>query len=38
LLRRKPAWKVALKTILFSQGDLVELAKKAEKEVEKVAA
>lgn len=30
LLRRKPKWRVALQTILFSEGDIVELGERAE--------
>lgn len=30
LLRRKPKWRTALQTILFSEGDIVELGEKAE--------
>ncbi len=35
LLRRKPKWRTILQHILFQQGDLVELAEKAEAAVEK---
>jgi hypothetical protein len=31
LLRRMPVWREVLQTILFQEGDLVNLAKKAEK-------
>jgi uncharacterized protein len=30
LLRRSPKWRVALKTILFTEGDIVERGEKAE--------
>jgi uncharacterized protein len=30
LLRRKPKWRIALQTILFSEGDIVELGERAE--------
>jgi hypothetical protein len=30
LLRRSPKWRVALKTILFTEGDIVESGEKAE--------
>ena len=30
LLRRKPVWRKILKNILFQEGDIVELAEKAE--------
>jgi hypothetical protein len=30
LLRRTPKWRVALKTILFSEGDIVERGERAE--------
>jgi uncharacterized protein len=30
LLRRKPKWRTALQTILFSEGDIVELGERAE--------
>ena len=30
LLRRTPKWRVALKTILFTEGDIVEAGEKAE--------
>jgi hypothetical protein len=30
LLRRKPKWRTALQTILFSEGDIVELGEQAE--------
>ena len=33
LLRRNPKWRTILKNILFKQGDLTELAEKAEEEV-----
>jgi hypothetical protein len=32
LLRRKPVWRTILKNILFKDGDLIELAEKAEEE------
>ncbi len=32
LLRRKPVWRTILKNILFKEGDLIELAEKAEEE------
>ncbi len=31
LLRQKPEWRVALKNILFTEGDIVEAGEKAEK-------
>jgi uncharacterized protein len=34
LLRRTPDWRKILKNILFKQGDLVELAEKAEETIE----
>ena len=34
LARRKPKWRVALKNILFKDGDIVENAERAEDEVE----
>ena len=34
LLRRKPQWRAVLKTILFSEGDIVELGEKAESKVD----
>jgi hypothetical protein len=34
LARRKEKWDVALRTILFKEGDIVELAEQAEDEVE----
>src|SRR6476659_9955145 len=34
LLRRKPEWQTILKTVLFTKGDIVELAKKGEEKVE----
>jgi uncharacterized protein len=34
LLRRTPDWRKVLKNILFKQGDLVELAEKAESTIE----
>lgn len=34
LLRQKPVWKKTLQNILFKDGDIVELADKAEKESE----
>ena len=35
LLRKKPEWSVILKAVLFSKGNIVELAKKGEEKVEK---
>jgi len=32
LLRRKPRWREICQTVLFSEGDIVELGKQAEKE------
>ena len=32
LLRRKPVWRTILQNILFKDGDLIELAEKAEEE------
>ncbi len=34
LLRQKSEWKTILKTILFTKGNIVELAKKGEEKVE----
>ena len=34
LARRKEKWRVALRKILFKDGDIVELAEQAEDEVE----
>ena len=34
LLRRKPQWKKLMQMILFKEGDIVEAAEKAEKEVD----
>jgi hypothetical protein len=34
LLRKKPEWRTILKTILFTKGDIVKLAKKGEEKVE----
>ena len=34
LARRKEKWRVALQTILFSEGDIVEVAERAEDQVE----
>ena len=34
LLRKKPEWRTILKTVLFSTGDIVKLAKKGEEKVE----
>jgi len=34
LLRAKPDWKTILKSVLFTKGDIVELAKKGEEKVE----
>src|SRR5512143_3486195 len=34
LLRRTPKWRTILKNVLFHKGDLVELAEKAEDEVD----
>ena len=34
LARRKETWRVALQTILFSEGDIVEVAERAEDQVE----
>jgi hypothetical protein len=31
LLRRTPKWRIALKTILFTEGDIVEKGEQAEK-------
>ena len=35
LLRRKPAWKIALQGILFKEGDIVQHAESAEKAEDK---
>jgi|SRR5579864_2084438 len=35
LLRRTPKWRIALKNILFTSGDIVELGEKAEEEEDK---
>ena len=35
LLRKKPEWRVILKAVLFTTGDIVEKAKKGEEKVEK---
>ena len=34
LLRKKPEWQIILKAVLFTKGDIVELAKKGEEKVE----
>lgn len=34
LLRKKPEWRSFLKAVLFTKGDIVELAKKGEEKVE----
>ncbi len=34
LLRKKPNWRTILKSVLFTKGDIVELAKKGEEKVE----
>ncbi len=34
LLRKKPEWKTILKSVLFTTGDIVKLAKKGEEKVE----
>lgn len=34
LLRKKPDWRTILKSVLFTDGDIVELAKKGEEKVE----
>ena len=34
LLRQKPEWRTILKSILFTKGDIVKLAKKGEEKVE----
>ena len=34
LLRKKPDWKTILQAVLFTKGDIVELAKKGEEKVE----
>lgn len=34
LLRKKPDWRTILKAVLFTKGDIVELAKKGEEQVE----
>lgn len=36
LIRRKPKWKAALQGVLFQQGDIVELGKKAEQTEDQV--
>ena len=35
LLRKKPEWTTILKAVLFTKGDIVELAKKGEEKAEK---
>jgi hypothetical protein len=35
LLRKKPEWATILKAVLFTKGDIVELAKKGEEKAEK---
>ena len=35
LLRTKPKWRTVLKAVLFTDGDIVKLAKKGEEEAEK---
>lgn len=35
LLRKKPEWSTILKTVLFTKGNIVELAKKGEEKAEK---
>ena len=35
LLRKKPEWAIILKSVLFTKGNIVELAKKGEEKVEK---
>lgn len=34
LLRKKPKWQIILKSVLFTKGDIVELAKKGEEKAE----
>jgi len=34
LLRKKPEWRTILKTVLFTRGDIVKLAKKGEEKVD----
>jgi len=34
LLRKKPEWRTILKSVLFTKGDIVNLAKKGEEKVE----
>ncbi len=34
LLRKKPKWRIILKSILFTKGDIVKLAKKGEENAE----
>ena len=34
LLRKKPEWRLILKAVLFTKGNIVELAKKGEEKVE----
>jgi hypothetical protein len=34
LLRKKPEWRTVLKSVLFTKGNIVELAKKGEEKVE----
>jgi hypothetical protein len=34
LLRKKPEWRTILKSVLFTKGDIVTLAKKGEEKVE----
>ena len=36
LLRRKPKWRVALKTILFTHGDIVKLGERGEEKTEEM--
>ena len=35
LLRKKPDWRTILQSVLFTKGDIIELAKKGEEKVEK---
>ena len=35
LLRKKPKWRTILAEVLFTKGDIVELAKKGEEKAEK---
>lgn len=35
LIRKKPEWRIILQSVLFTRGDIVELAKKGEEKVEK---